>query len=680
MKRINLFLTFLLGIILIALSSGFTQQKTVQAPVVKSLPNGVNVGNLNIAIHDVIREGDNAFVRFVCRKIRASSENFPFAYIRLWDDHGNKYESSWLPGIFSEQFENLLQTAPLAFTWSFYIFVNVPQAAPLVKVELLGKGSFFGPGPLVKTINLAQYRLKSFELSQEITAVPLKNADYVSIGESREQNKFIEWSLGKIQVLEKKVTFDESTIEKFWLIPISARNSDYNSRSFALRFFFQLGDGTVLPASPSDTQNNLHGYFCQEGDYCYGGPYGGAFGSPSVLYIEEISPQTAMSLNFYRFPIIANNTWRIPIRIFISNVKAQTGFNVTRESLVLEINPSVFDRSNVINEIKVSIDGWKKTFSNNAANSLAFTLGLNGEKLTPESEAKYVNFRSDGSCSFRLDDMFKDWKAAGAPNLLELMTRKEKLESLLSSYRVGFKKNISDPTKQSGALRGLQRIRTLKKYLTEFESDFALKRIVDDGPKYNIAELEKIVHAYGFDRLTLADSTFLADSSQHQILDSPEKLLKTIHRNAFNREYDKLRDACIYPLEMEGENFVEVFINHIKSERELEQSTLFHVVGQQELLTHEALIIISRHVNKFEPISSEMANFVLQALEKGTWKDLSGQKVLREILLNNRENILMLLKDRGSLDGIMLIKVDNEYRLLWLSDLDDVLHTVQLDW
>jgi len=134
-------------------------------------------------------------------------------------------------------------------------------------------------------------------------------------------------------------------------------------------------------------------------------------------------------------------------------------------------------------------------------------------------------------------------------------------------------------------------------------------------------------------------------------MDTPEKLLKKVYSLAEKEKYDKLRDH-IYPLVMGTDNFKDLIIEGIKDKKKYGECAY----------SGEALAeIIKNHLERFEPISSDLRDYALNEVD-----DVE----LRKILLERPED-LQVLQYKGI--TIAVVRIEEEFKLLYWESMNDIL-------
>jgi len=169
MKRNKRFLMLFVVINLAIVSLCYPQQtKSTGSSSIRGLPNGFTVKNFSISIWGLERNEEFAIYHFICRKTALSTQDFPFNSIRVIDDHGGSYESNSTQHFSnSDQAEYFIKKVPLGFTWTFSIAAKIPEAAPILKMELLMTRAW-SQKTLIKTINFSVYKIKKIDIEKEI--------------------------------------------------------------------------------------------------------------------------------------------------------------------------------------------------------------------------------------------------------------------------------------------------------------------------------------------------------------------------------------------------------------------------------------------------------------------------------------------------------------------------------
>jgi len=338
MKKSKLISAIFIGVSFIFSSLSYAQIKSPSPSSIKGLPNGTIVGNYSVAVYDIEREENFAHIKLVSRKMRSSLNLYPFKYVVAIDDHDNKYVPDFFLPIFSDEFENLLISAPVGLTWSFSVTVQIPEAAPIVKVELYNYPPY--PTQVSKAIGSIQTNLFGFDIEKEIRKIEMKGANLISIGSSINQGKYLQWSIGKIRAINTWIRYENFSIDKEWLIPITVDNLDYNPTQFNLRFFFQLNDGAILPykawiAHSMEDYNG--GYYCEGCD----GTLNNARFLDWQTSLSEIHAKSTKYLNYYHFPVSINRQIQEPIRVFVLNGNGRAR---GKEKLyILRVTPEIFE-------------------------------------------------------------------------------------------------------------------------------------------------------------------------------------------------------------------------------------------------------------------------------------------------------------------------------------------------
>ena len=79
-------------------------------------------------------------------------------------------------------------------------------------------------------------------------------------------------------------------------------------------------------------------------------------------------------------------------------------------------------------------------------------------------------------------------------------------------------------------------------------------------------------------------------------------------------------------------------------------------------------ILISKS-DKFQTLSDELSEGLLKQIKKGSFVDTHSSKRLTNILENNDNGEILSLSSDGGFSSIIVVKIDNEYKLFWWKEM-----------
>ena len=199
----------------------------------KPFLQGIIIGDFSVAVNKIQRGADTAIVWLAIRRVNKTekgSSALPYrgVGVGIIDDRGNTY--ALVIGYKGEEGSagspnyDISPYVPVGFTWVERCKVNIPSAAPIVKVELASQ----------VTDSSSQVSPDFYsELRDGIT----------SAGEELRISKDLSLRFGKVTTREDR-HYDYTWTD--WSIPVTVTNEDYNKRTLSMDLGVQYSDGTVL--------------------------------------------------------------------------------------------------------------------------------------------------------------------------------------------------------------------------------------------------------------------------------------------------------------------------------------------------------------------------------------------------------------------------------------------------
>lgn len=215
-----------------------TQSETTSYQA-EPLTNGITVGDFSITLSKIERKDEitscmiiyTSIVKlhFAIRRINYSkneeSEKFAIT-ARVIDDHGNIYEPIPIRGLnkIAPVIKNI-SSIPVGFTWAEPIFFEIPDIAPLIKLELYNYDN-----SLLTTIDLTKHKpiLINFDY-------PIEQKYFVTPGDVLKQGEFLSATVGKFRKNGNMLSLN-----------FDIENSDYNPGSFKAQVGIQNINGEIL--------------------------------------------------------------------------------------------------------------------------------------------------------------------------------------------------------------------------------------------------------------------------------------------------------------------------------------------------------------------------------------------------------------------------------------------------
>lgn len=209
------------------------------APLAEPLDNGAIFGDFSVGLTSVTREADKCVLDFAIRRVNSSTDNSitlsSIDEIKIIDDRDNVYQKDWQKGISWGGWNWISYSeAPVGFTWVARYIINMPTAAPIVKIQLLRDNDKvweheYGWGVL-SNLGVDIEPLEGMILTDQ--TVPY--------------TKNIQWSVGSANWVDQE-----------YLIPFNLHNLDYSPRELQLTIRVQETDRHIRD---SGVTNDYGGY------------------------------------------------------------------------------------------------------------------------------------------------------------------------------------------------------------------------------------------------------------------------------------------------------------------------------------------------------------------------------------------------------------------------------------
>jgi len=222
-------------------------QPTSEGLTAAPLPSGLEVGDWSINVANIEREQGTVLISFAFRRVRYTElRGVGLPEARIIDDRGNVYTSepasepdpivweNWPSGF------DVLANAPVGFTWIGQAEVEIPQAAPIVKMEIRSYGDWVPVDPEAAAWPDLFSEVKGHFISP---AEQIRVSKHLLVRFSSLRTRDVPWPPHEIGIITMTVT-----------------NEDYSPRSLEIQGAMQLPDGS----GTGGFGGSQDGYFYEE--------------------------------------------------------------------------------------------------------------------------------------------------------------------------------------------------------------------------------------------------------------------------------------------------------------------------------------------------------------------------------------------------------------------------------